>query len=121
MTIARTQLVKLSGIKSSYSKKFRPKEKLDVGLLGEASMVPQEVEKLLHQVDEEVKRNDGEFYITDLYRSFDQQNQARLNYESDKKGAYVAKPGASWPNAARAVDIDIISQASLVFAGQSFY
>src|SRR3990167_1149505 len=113
MTIARTPLVKLSGIKSSYSKKFRPKEKLDVGLLGEAAMVPPEIETLLHKVDEEVKRNDGEFYITDLYRSFDQQKQARLDYESGKKAAYVAVPAASCHIAARPVDL-VINRRSWV-------
>ena len=107
MLIARTSLVSLSGIKSSYSKKHKPREKLDVSAFREGALVTPDVEKILHAVDEKIRSLDGEFYITDLYRSFVRQKQAREEYESGKKKDYVAEPGSSWHNAARAVDIDI--------------
>ena len=45
--------------------------------------------------------------LSDLFRDFDMQNQAHLDYKSGKKKAYSPPPGSSFHEAGRAMDIDV--------------
>jgi hypothetical protein len=107
----RVQLIEASGIKSSYSKKNKPKEKLDISCFNSAgqrgNFVCSDMFEALKQLDKLVSINKGQLLITDLFRSWDVQAKNREDYESGKKKAFVAKPGGSFHNAGRAVDISV--------------
>jgi hypothetical protein len=49
----------------------------------------------------------GALILSDLYRSYDMQLQAHLDYTSHKKKAYSPPPGGSMHEAGRAFDLDI--------------
>ena len=49
----------------------------------------------------------GAFILSDLYRSYDMQLQAHMDYISKKKTAYSPAPGGSLHEAGRAFDVDL--------------
>lgn len=49
----------------------------------------------------------GELILSDLFRSYDMQYQANMDYVSGKKKAYSPPPGGSMHEAGRAMDIDL--------------
>jgi hypothetical protein len=57
----------------------------------------------------EVERRGGQLFLSDLFRSYDMQLQANLDYRSGKKSAYSPPPGGSMHEAGRAFDIDLSS------------
>jgi len=61
----------------------------------------------LKKLDKNVRINGGNLNIIDLFRSWETQAEARKKYNEGKKRAFVAKPGESFHNAARAVDIKL--------------
>lgn len=59
------------------------------------------------RIAEEVGRRGGRFVLSDLYRSYDMQLQAHLDYKSGKKSAFSPAPGGSMHEAGRAFDVDL--------------
>lgn len=55
----------------------------------------------------EIESLGGQLYLSDLFRSYDMQFQANLDYTSGKKKAYSPPPGGSMHEAGRAFDIDL--------------
>jgi hypothetical protein len=55
----------------------------------------------------DVKAAGGELILSDLYRSYDMQLQAHLDYVTGKKKAYSPPPGGSMHEAGRAFDLDL--------------
>ena len=55
----------------------------------------------------ELKNKGGELVLSDLFRSYDMQYQANLDYRSGKKKDYSPPPGGSMHEAGRAMDIDL--------------
>lgn len=110
MTLKRIELIPGFGIQSSYKKK-RKQEYWDIQVFNnvgqKGNYITPDFLKGLRKLDELVKLNKGNLKITDLYRSWEVQSTNRKNYISGKKKAYVAKPGGSFHNAGRAVDISL--------------
>jgi hypothetical protein len=103
----RIETVLASGLTSSYKKKYKPKERWPTDVFKKGAYVAPDMFDALVKLDHLVKFNKGNLYITDLYRSWEDQEQARKAFETGKKKAFVAKPGSSFHNAGRAVDISI--------------
>ena len=61
----------------------------------------------LAQIGEQVAHRNGRFVLSDLYRSYDMQLQAHLDYKSGKKRAFSPPPGGSMHEAGRAFDVDV--------------
>ena len=61
----------------------------------------------LFHIGEEVGRRQGRFVLSDLYRSYDMQLQAHLDFKSGKKSAFSPAPGGSMHEAGRAFDVDL--------------
>lgn len=59
------------------------------------------------RIGEEVAGRGGRFVLSDLYRSYDMQLQAHLDYKSGKKSAFSPAPGGSMHEAGRAFDVDL--------------
>jgi zinc D-Ala-D-Ala carboxypeptidase len=55
----------------------------------------------------DVKAAGGELILSDMYRSYDMQLQAHLDYVTGKKSAYSPPPGGSMHEAGRAFDLDL--------------
>jgi len=55
----------------------------------------------------EVEALGGQLYLSDLFRSYDMQLQANLDYKSGKKAAFSPPPGGSMHEAGRAFDMDL--------------
>ena len=49
----------------------------------------------------------GKLYLSDLFRSYDMQLQAHLDYKNKKKSAYSPPPGGSLHEAGRSFDLDL--------------
>lgn len=58
-------------------------------------------------IKEEVESLGGQLFLSDLFRSYDMQFQANLDYVSGKKSAYSPPPGSSMHEAGRAFDMDL--------------
>ena len=58
-------------------------------------------------IQKELKGRGGELILSDLYRSYDVQKQANLDYLAGRKTAYSPPPGGSMHEAGRAMDIDL--------------
>jgi hypothetical protein len=54
-----------------------------------------------------VKAAGGELILSDMYRSYDMQLQAHLDYITGKKSAFSPPPGGSMHEAGRAFDLDL--------------
>ncbi len=106
----RIDLEPASGIESSYKKEYK-KEYWDVSVFdmngARGNYITPDFLKALKKLDELVKAQKGTLRITDLYRSWETQAENRQKYLTGKKRAYVAKPGSSFHNAGRAVDIGL--------------
>lgn len=61
----------------------------------------------LAHIGEQVAQAGGRFVLSDLYRSYDMQLQAHLDYKSKKKQAFSPAPGGSMHEAGRAFDVDL--------------
>jgi zinc D-Ala-D-Ala carboxypeptidase len=58
-------------------------------------------------IEAEVEAAGGELLLSDLFRSYDMQLQAHLDYTSGKKRAFSPAPGGSMHEAGRAFDLDL--------------
>lgn len=58
-------------------------------------------------LEADLKNKGGKLILSDLFRSYDMQLQAHLDYTSGKKKAYSPPPGGSMHEAGRAMDIDL--------------
>ena len=101
----RFELVKIEGLGTSYFGKIL-KRRLDVSKLGQSAFVCPDFKEGLLKLNELVKNEGGNFYVTDLLRDWRTQEKARYEYIIGKK-PFVAKPGESFHGSGRAVDIDI--------------
>lgn len=107
MVPKRIELVPASGLPSSYKKKYKPKERWDISVFKEGANISPDMFEALKKLEELVRLNKGTLYVTDLFRSWATQAEARKKFETGKKRAFVAKPGGSFHNAGRAIDIAI--------------
>ena len=55
----------------------------------------------------DVKAAGGELILSDMYRSYDMQLQAHLDFVTGKKSAFSPPPGGSMHEAGRALDLDL--------------
>lgn len=101
----RVDLVYLEGIKSSY---IRKDGFLDVKRFGESAKCTADMKASLLELDLAVAQQNGSLHITDLFRDWKVQDELRKKYESNpKKRPFAARPGGSFHQAGRAVDIAI--------------
>lgn len=63
--------------------------------------------KAIFAIATEVAKKGGRLILSDLFRSYDMQFQAHLDYTSKKKKAFSPPPGGSFHEAGRAFDIDL--------------
>lgn len=61
----------------------------------------------IFRLGEAVREKGGLFALSDLFRSYEMQLQAALDYESKKKSAYSPRPGSSLHESGRAFDVDL--------------
>ena len=61
----------------------------------------------LFRLAKDVADEGGSFALSDLYRSYDMQLQAHLDYVSRKKKAFSPAPGGSMHESGRAFDVDL--------------
>lgn len=61
----------------------------------------------LDRISSAVEAEKGVFRLSDLYRSYEMQLQAHLDYASGKKKAYSPPPGGSLHEGGRAFDVDV--------------
>jgi hypothetical protein len=59
------------------------------------------------KVRQEVEALGGQLFLSDLFRSYDMQLQAHLDYTSGKKSAFSPAPGGSLHEAGRSLDLDL--------------
>ncbi len=111
ITPKRIDLIPASGISSSYKKRYKPKQRLDISKFNtggqRGNMICPDMFEALKELSSVVHNHKGQFYIIDLFRSWDTQATARKAYETGRKRAYVAKPGGSFHTSGRAVDISV--------------
>ena len=58
-------------------------------------------------IADELQKIGGELVLSDLFRSYDMQYQAHLDYETGKKKAFSPPPGGSLHESGRSMDIDL--------------
>ncbi|CAN5438112.1 hypothetical protein BH11PSE7_BH11PSE7_21990 [soil metagenome] len=63
----------------------------------------------IHQLVNTLPSRGGKFILSDLYRSYDMQLQAHLDWLTKKKKAFSPEPGSSMHEAGRAFDVDLAS------------
>lgn len=68
-----------------------------------------DLKKALYGIREELEALGGKLALSDLFRSYDMQLQAHLDFVSRKKKAYSPAPGASMHESGRAFDVDLSS------------
>jgi hypothetical protein len=61
----------------------------------------------INAIKNELEKSGGSLYLSDLYRSYDMQLQAYLDWKTKKKTAYSPPPGGSLHEAGRAFDLDL--------------
>jgi len=66
-----------------------------------------DMKKALYGIRAGVEAAGGKLALSDLFRSYDMQLQAHLDYTSGKKKAFSPAPGASMHEAGRAFDVDL--------------
>ncbi len=59
------------------------------------------------KVGVEVEALGGKLYLSDLFRSYEMQFQAHMDYKSGKKSAFSPPPGGSLHEAGRSLDLDL--------------
>jgi D-alanyl-D-alanine dipeptidase len=60
-------------------------------------------------IQRDLEGRGGKLILSDLFRSYDMQLQAHLDYETGKKSAFSPAPGGSMHEAGRAFDLDLAS------------
>jgi len=109
MTPRRTKLIPAYSLSSIYPK--NSKNKIDVSNFNnvgqEGNYIVPDMFTALLKLDRLVRLNKGTMLIIDLFRNWETQEKARTLYKSGKKKDFVAKPGESFHNAGRAVDISM--------------
>lgn len=103
--IARTKQVVALGLDSSYKKANG--ERILTDGFKDGNLITPDMYEALKELDKKVQEKTGNLFIIDLFRSWETQAEARKKYLSGKKKAFVAKPGGSFHNAGRAVDIQV--------------
>jgi len=63
----------------------------------------------IFKLAESVTQNSGRLVLSDLFRSYDMQLQAHLDWATGKKKAFSPPPGSSLHEAGRAFDVDLQS------------
>jgi len=108
--ISRVQLIPAHSLTSSY-RKSNSINRWDISVFSaggaQGNFITPDLFKSLQELDNIVKINNGTLYITDLFRTWDKQFNVRKLYETGIRNVYAAKPGHSFHNAGRAVDISI--------------
>jgi hypothetical protein len=66
-----------------------------------------DMKKAMYGIRADVEAAGGKFALSDLFRSYDMQLQAHLDFTSGKKKAFSPPPGASMHEAGRALDLDL--------------
>jgi len=101
------ELKKASGLESIYFGKTT-KKRLDVKYFDEGAYIVPGMLSALKKLRSQVEQLGGNLYIIDLTRTWEQQAMARERYENDRHNhPFTAKPGQSFHNAGRAVDIEV--------------
>lgn len=68
-----------------------------------------DMKKAIMSLCKDVEKAGGKLYLSDLFRSYDMQLQAHLDWKTGKKKAYSPPPGGSMHEAGRAFDLDLKS------------
>lgn len=68
-----------------------------------------DMKKAIYGIRADVEAAGGKLALSDLFRSYDMQLQAHLDYTSGKKKAFSPAPGSSMHEAGRAFDVDLKS------------
>ncbi len=83
-------------------------------LRGERVMLPRrmayatpDTKEAIIALNQAVHSEQGEFYLSDGFRSDEVQLRAHLDWKSGAKKAYSPPPGSSWHEAARAIDYEV--------------
>jgi hypothetical protein len=66
-----------------------------------------DMKRAMYGIREDVDGAGGKFALSDLFRSYDMQLQAHLDFASGKKKAFSPPPGGSMHEAGRAFDVDL--------------
>ena len=71
--------------------------------------VTPDMKRALYGIRDELQAQGGKFELSDLFRSYDMQFQAYLDYSSGKKSSKSPPPGSSMHESGRAFDLDLES------------
>lgn len=71
--------------------------------------VTPDLKRALYGIREELQALGGKLELSDLFRSYDMQLQAYLDYTNGKKKAFSPPPGSSMHESGRAFDLDLKS------------
>jgi hypothetical protein len=71
--------------------------------------VTPDMKKALYAIRAELEAAGGKLALSDLFRTYDMQFQAHLDYASGKKKAFSPPPGSSMHESGRAFDVDLAS------------
>lgn len=66
-----------------------------------------DMKKAMYGIRADVEAAGGKFALSDLFRSYDMQLQAHLDFSSGKKKAFSPPPGGSMHESGRAFDVDL--------------
>lgn len=66
-----------------------------------------DLKKALYAIRDDLQAQGGKLALSDLFRSYDMQLQAHLDWSSGKKKAFSPPPGGSMHEAGRAFDVDL--------------
>ncbi len=104
----RIELKGTSGLQSIYKKKGKALDVSNFNNQGQrGNFVTPDMAEGLRKLEEAVRLEGGQFLVIDLFRDWKTQADNRKSYVTGKKKAFVAKPGGSFHNAGRAVDIQV--------------
>ena len=68
-----------------------------------------DMQRAIYGLKSDLEAARGNLYLSDLFRTYDMQLQANLDYKTGKKQAYSPPPGGSMHEAGRAFDLDLDS------------
>ena len=69
--------------------------------------VTPDLKRALYGIRDELQAQGGKLELSDLFRTYDMQFQAHLDYASGKKAAFSPPPGSSMHESGRAFDVDL--------------
>ncbi len=69
--------------------------------------VTPDLKRALYGIRDELQAAGGKFELSDLFRSYDMQLQAHMDFVTKKKKAFSPPPGSSMHEAGRAFDVDL--------------